>query len=82
MSFLVAQRHMLNLLVEPSPIIGLELRIFDAFLAPILMQSTHLILRLLEIDQLIANAFHNEHASSMLIDDGLLVLQFGTILER
>ena len=75
----VPQRHMLDILVEPPPIVRLELRILDALLAPILMQSTHLILRVLEIDQLIANTFHDEYTSGVLVDDGLLVLKFSHI---
>ena len=43
-SFSLAQRHSLDLLTQSSPIIGLQFRILYPLLAPLLMQSTDVIL--------------------------------------
>ena len=65
----ISSRHVFDLVAQCPPIIGLELRILDPLLTPVLMQSADVILRLLENDQLIANAFLDENPASVLIDD-------------
>ena len=47
---LLARWHVLYLLTQRSPIIRLQFRIFDAFLAPILMQFADVVLRLLKVE--------------------------------
>ena len=47
---LLARWHVLHLLTQRPPIIRLQFRIFDAFLAPILMQFADVVLRLLEVE--------------------------------
>ena len=71
---LIAHRHVLNLLAPSSPIVCLELCVLDPLLAPILMQSAHVVLALLKEVELIADAFLDKHSTGVLIDNGLLVL--------
>ena len=71
---LIPQRHVLDFLAEPAPIIRLELRVLDALLAPVLMGPADMVLRELEIGQFVADALLDEDASGVLVDDGLLVL--------
>ena len=71
---LIAQRHPLDLLTQRSPVVRLELCILDPFLAPILMQSADMILRLLEEEQLVPDALLDKDAAGMLVNDRLLIL--------
>jgi hypothetical protein len=71
---LLSNRHTLHLLGQGAPIIRLQLSILDTFLRPFLMQSTNVILALLEEEKFIADAFADEDAAGMLLDNGLLVL--------
>jgi hypothetical protein len=71
---LIPQRHPLHLLTQPPPIIRLQLRILNPFLAPVLVQAADMVLALLEEQQLIANALFDEDAAGVLGDDGLFVL--------
>ena len=68
------QRHSLQLLAECSPIVGLQLSVLDPFLTPVHMQLADVILRLLEVNNLVANALLDENTSCVLCDDRLLVL--------
>ena len=56
------------------PIIRLHLGILYALLRPILVPSTNMVLRLLEEDKLVPDAFLNEHPSSVLSNYRFLVL--------
>jgi hypothetical protein len=71
---LLAKRHTLKLLVQLLPVVGLQFRVFDPFLRPILVPTTHMVLRGLEVDELVSNAFLDENASSVLVDYRFLVL--------
>lgn len=71
---LFAQRHTLHRVHHASKVVGLKLRVLDAFLRPILMQPGHAVLCALEAQQLIANTLLDEDAACMLIDDRSLVL--------
>ena len=66
--------HVLNLFVQCSPVLGLKLCILDSLLAPVLMKLADVILRLLEIQQLVTDAFFYEYTPRMLIYNRLLVL--------
>lgn len=72
---LFARRHSLNFFAESSPILCLQLGIFDALLAPILMEPAYMILALLEEYDLVADALRDENTPSMLLDDALFILQ-------
>ena len=71
----ISSWHVFDLVAQCPPIIGLEFGIFDPLLTPILMQSANMILRLLEKDELIANAFPDKDPASVLIDNRLFVLR-------
>ena len=74
--FLVAQRHALHLLAQRPPIIGLKLGVLDAFLTPILMQPTDMVLARLEEKKLVPDTLFDEDSSRVLLDDRFLVLCF------
>ena len=67
---------MLDLLTQPPPIIRLQLGILDTLLAPILMCTTDMVLTLLEVDKFVSDAFFDEDAAGVLVDNGLFVLRF------
>lgn len=71
---LICGRHALDLLTERSPIVGLQLRILDALLAPLLVQPRDVVLALLEEKKLITDALLDENAAGMLLHDGFFVL--------
>lgn len=71
---LLRLRHALHLFTQRPPIIRLQLRILDTFLRPLLVQSTNMVLRLLEEEQFVADAFLDEDAAGVLLDDRFLVL--------
>ena len=73
---LICGRHTLDLLTERSPIIRLQLRVLDALLAPLLVQPGDVILALLEEKELITDAFPDEDAAGVLLDNGFFVLQY------
>ena len=52
----------------------LTLSVFHAFLRPVLMKSRDAILSMLEIKQLVADAFFDEDTTGVMVDYGLLVL--------
>lgn len=74
LSISIAQRHSIQLLVEGSPVLCRELGILDTLLAPLLVCAADVVLRVLEVHNLIANALLYENSSSMLVDNRLLVL--------
>lgn len=77
---LLAQRHSLDLFAKRPPVVRLELRILDTLLAPVLMQLAGVILRVLEVEQLVADALLDEDAAGVLLHDRLLVLHTKAIL--
>ena len=68
---------MLNLIPQPPPIIRLQFRILDALLTPILMHTTDMILRALEVVEFVADAFFDEDATGVLVCYRLFVLFCG-----
>ena len=66
---LFSHRHVLNLFAKCSPVVGLQFRVFDALLAPILMQFTDVVLGLLEKDEFVTNALLYEHPTRMLVNN-------------
>jgi hypothetical protein len=73
--WLVSKGHTLHLLAQSPPVVGLKLGILDSLLTPVLVQSTDMILRLLEELKLVADAFFDKDSTGMLLDNGLLVLK-------
>ena len=73
-STLVSHRHVFDFITQCSPIVGLQFGILDSLLGPVLVQSTDMILRLLEKGQFIANAFLDKDAAGVLVNNRLLVL--------
>jgi hypothetical protein len=57
------------------PVIGLQLRILYTLLCPLLVPPADMILRLLEKDEFISNTLLDKHATSVLSNNGLLVLK-------
>ena len=74
MQTLLGCGHALHLLTQGTPIICLELSVFDAFLGPFLIETRNMVLRLLEEEELVADAFADEDATGVLLDNGLFVL--------
>jgi hypothetical protein len=71
---LFTPRHTLDFICEGTPIVCLQLGVFDAFLRPVLVQLADVVLGLLEEEELVADALFNEDTASVLGDDGFLVL--------
>lgn len=71
---LVAQRHSLCFLLHLLPIVGMQFRVLNPFLRPILTQTANMILGRLEVHQLVSNTLSNENTSSMLRNNWLFVL--------
>lgn len=71
---LLCTRHALHLFTQRPPIIRLKLRVLDTFLRPLLVQTTNVVLRFLEEEELVADAFADEDAARVLLDNGFLVL--------
>jgi len=65
---------MLDFIAQRSPIIRLEFSVFDPLLAPVLMQLTDSVLRLLEVNQFISYALFDKDTPRVLINDRLFVL--------
>lgn len=70
----VSQRHPFHLVSQRPPIVSLQLGILDPLLTPVLMQPADVILGLLEIDQLVADALFDEYPARMLLHNRLFVL--------
>jgi hypothetical protein len=66
---LFPSRHAVHFLAEAPPIVSLQLGIFDPLLTPVLMKSADMILAVLKIQKLIADAFFNENTARMLLHD-------------
>jgi hypothetical protein len=68
------KRHPLDLLTQCPPIISLEFCIFHPLLAPVLMKLADMVLGMLEVVELVSNTLFDKDSSSMLVDNGLLIL--------
>lgn len=71
----VTQRHALNPIDQTPPAVSLKLCVLHPLLRPLLVRSRNAPDRALEEDDLVAHTLLNEHATSMLIDNRLLVLR-------
>lgn len=71
----VAERHAFNSIHHSPKVIGLKLGVLDTLLCPVLVQSCNTADRRLEENQLVPHALLYENATSVLVDDGLLVLR-------
>ena len=63
---LLPKWHSFHLLTECSPVVGLQLRILDPFLTPVYLQLANVVLRLLEVDDLVSNALLDKETSCVL----------------
>lgn len=70
--------HAVDFLAQRPPVVRLQLRILDSLLAPVLMQMADMVLAGLEIDELVPDAFLDEHPERMLLHDRFLILQYRT----
>ena len=73
-SFSRTQGHALEAVHEAAPVVGQHLGVLDALLGPVLVPARHIILGVLEVNKLVANALLNEDRSVVLVDDRFLVL--------
>lgn len=71
---LVSHRHVFDFVTQCSPVVGLQFCILDSLLCPVLMQSTDMILRLLEKGELVANTLLDKDAAGVLVNNRLLIL--------
>jgi len=68
------QRHPLDLFAQRSPVFSLEFGIFHPLLAPVLVESTDMVLALLEVEKLVTNALLDENSSCVLLNNAFFVL--------
>ena len=59
-------RHSLHFFAQPSPVVCLQLGVFDSLLAPILVEAANMVLTLLKVRQFISDALPDENAACML----------------
>lgn len=71
---LVAEGHALELVKEAAPVVRQHLRVLDALLRPVLVPPADVVLRLLEVDQLVPHALLDEHRPVVLCHDRFFVL--------
>lgn len=71
---LVAQRHALELIEQPSPVVSKHLCVLDSLSSPVLVPAADVVLRRLERDQFVADALLDKDGTVMLLDNGFLVL--------
>lgn len=67
-------RHPLDSVNHRAEVVGLQFRVLDALLCPILVKPGDAVLSALEEEQLVADAFFDEDAAGVLVNDGLFVL--------
>lgn len=70
----IPKRHSIDFFAQSSPVVRQQLRVLDALLAPILVQTTDVILATLKEENFVTDAFLDEDRPSMLGDNRLLVL--------
>lgn len=66
---LLALWHLLDRINHRAEVVRLQLRVLDALLRPVLVKTGDAVLCALEEEQLVANAFFDEHAASVLVND-------------
>lgn len=76
------QRHPLQLIHQPPPVIREHLGVLDPLLRPVLAPPRHVVLRRLEVAQLVADALLYEDGAVVLADDALFVLFVGLLAPR
>jgi hypothetical protein len=71
---LVTRRHTLQLVQQPPPVVRQHLAVLDALLRPVLIPARDVVLRRLEVAQLVAQALLDEDGAVVLRYDGFFVL--------
>ena len=71
---LLAQRHALELVEEPAPVVRQHFGVLDPLARPVLVPPANVVLRGLEGDELVAEALLDKDATIVLLDDRLFVL--------
>lgn len=66
---LIPNWHALQLFMQLLPVVGLQFGIFHEFLSPVLVPAADVVLRLLEVNELVSYALFNEDVSSVLSHD-------------
>ena len=72
---LVAERHAIQLVEQAAPVVGQHFAVLDALLGPVLVPARDVVLRLLEVDELVADALAHKHGAVVLVHDALFVLR-------
>lgn len=76
---LLPRRHTLDLVTQSTPIVRLQFRVLDPFLAPVLVKPADMVLALLEVDEFISDALLDEHAPRVLLHDRFFVLRMAGV---
>lgn len=71
---LLPQRHALELIQQPAPVVCQHLGVLDALARPVLIPPADVVLRRLECDELISQALLDKDAAVVLLNNRLLVL--------
>lgn len=71
---LISQRHALQLVKQPAPIVRQHLGVFDTLASPVLIPPANVVLRSLESDEFVTNALLDKDGAVMLVDNGFFVL--------
>lgn len=72
---LLTQRHAVKLVEQSAPVVGQHLGVLDPLLRPVLVPTRHMVLGVLEVDELVADALLDEDGPVVLVYDGFLVLR-------
>jgi hypothetical protein len=73
-SFSRTQGHALEAIHESTPVVSQHLCVLNALLGPVLVPARHIILGVLEVYKLVADALLDEDGPVVLVDDRFLVL--------
>lgn len=66
---LVTQRHAVELIQQPSPVVSKHLSILDSLAGPVLVPSTDVVLSSLEDDEFVADTLLDKDGSIVLLDN-------------
>ena len=76
---LVPERHAFQVIQQTAPVVGEHLGILDSLLRPVLIPPRYIVLRVLEVGKLVAEAFLDEDRSVVLVDNRLLILHITSV---
>jgi len=71
---LISQRHALDRIDHATEVVGMQFRVLDALLRPVLIESRDSGLRRIEGLDLVTHALFDEDTARVLLDDVLFVL--------